>query len=155
MTLPAVVPTSPCVKSPGTLACYDAAMPSAVETAVDTYIRATTERDPALRVKLVDACIAPDIRIVTRSRELRGRAALLEEMAGFLANPEFSGIRILSAIDARGTTFRFRSCVVHRDGREDEFFDAGEIDSTGRIALLLLFAGPLADADSATRARTL
>ncbi len=130
-------------------------MPSAVQTAVETYIRATTERDPALRVKLVEACIAPEIRIVTRSRELRGRAALLEEMARFLGNPEFSGIRILSALDAQGTTFRFRSCVVHRDGREDEFFDAGEIDDTGRIRLLLLFAGPLADADAGARTRTL
>jgi hypothetical protein len=132
-----------------------APMPSAVEAAVESYIRASTERDPALRTKLVEACIAPEIRIVTRSRELRGRAALLEEMARFLGNAEFSGIRILSVIDAGGTTFRFRSCVVHRDGREDEFFDAGEIDETGRIALLLLFAGPLADADAATRTRTL
>jgi hypothetical protein len=130
-------------------------MPSIVQTAVETYIRATTERDPALRMKLAEACIAPEIRIVTRSRELRGRAALLEEMARFLANPEFAGIRILSTLDAQGTTFRFRSCVVHRDGREDEFFDAGEIDETGRIRLLLLFAGSLADADAATRSRTL
>jgi hypothetical protein len=33
---------------------------SPVELAVDTYIRAAGERDPAARAKLIDACIAED-----------------------------------------------------------------------------------------------
>jgi hypothetical protein len=36
--------------------------------------------------------------------------------------------------------------VERRDGLNLEFFDAGEIDATGRISLLLTFAGPLAPA---------
>jgi hypothetical protein len=58
-------------------------------------------------------------------------------------------VRVISAIDARGTLFRYRSVVDRRDGTSLEFFDAGEIDSSGRIALLLAFAGPLGDAQSA------
>lgn len=121
-------------------------MPSPVQIAVDTYIRASTEPDPALREKMVEACFAADGRWVTRSRELRGRAELLEEMAKQLADPRLLRIRVVSEIDASGTTFRYRSVVERRDGSTLEFFDAGEIDASGRICLMLLFAGPLADA---------
>jgi hypothetical protein len=64
----------------------------------------------------------------------------------FLGDAENAGIRMASAVDAAGTTFRYRSYVVRRDGRELEFFDAGEIDADGKIVTLLVFAGPLADA---------
>jgi len=121
-------------------------MPSPVEIAVDPYIRASSEPDPALREKMVEACFAAEGRWVTRSRELRGRAALLDEMAKQLADPRLLRIRVTSAIDARGTTFRYRSVLERRDGSSLEFFDAGEIDASGRICLLLLFAGPLGDA---------
>jgi hypothetical protein len=51
---------------------------------------------------------------------------------------------------------RGRSIVERRDGTSIEFFDAGEIDADGRIATLLVFAGPLADLseDLGGRART-
>jgi hypothetical protein len=62
------------------------------------------------------------------------------------ADPEMIGIRVLSAVDATGNTFRFRSVVDYRDGRALDFFDAGEIDEAGRIRLILTFAGPLQDA---------
>ena len=51
-----------------------------------------------------------------------------------------------SAIDAAGTTFRYRSIVERSDGTSTEFFDAGEIDADGRITTLLVFTGPLAEA---------
>ena len=51
-----------------------------------------------------------------------------------------------SAIDTVGTTFRYRSIVENRDGSTVELFDAGELDADGRIATLLVFSGPLADA---------
>jgi len=50
-----------------------------------------------------------------------------------------------SVIDAKGSTFRYASVVLRADGSELPFFDAGEIDDSGRITTLLLFAGPLAD----------
>lgn len=95
---------------------------------------------------MVDACFAAEGRIVTRNREIRGRAALEAEMATLLADPQLLRVRAISAIDARGTTFRFRAAVEYRDGRCLEGFDAGEIDADGRISLLLTFAGTLPEA---------
>ena len=118
-------------------------MATAVEVAVDTYIRAWSETDGEARAKMIEACFAADGRIVMRGREVRGRAALAEEMKRILADPELSQIRVISAVDARGTTFRFRAVVERRDGARLESFDAGEIDAEGRISVLLTFAGPL------------
>jgi hypothetical protein len=119
-------------------------MRSIVETAVDTYIRASREHDRGVRAAMLEACFAADGRVVTRSREIRGRAALADEIERLLANPQLLRIRVLSVIDAGKTTFRFRSAVEYIDGKVLEFFDAGEVDATGRISILLTFAGPLA-----------
>jgi hypothetical protein len=128
---------------------YDGAMLSPVELAVDTYIRAVGERDPAARAAMLSACFASDGRMVTASREIRGRAALTAELDRVLSDPKLSSIRLLSAIDARGTTFRYRAVAEFRDGTSTESFDVGEIDANGQISLLLTFAGPLQDADAA------
>jgi hypothetical protein len=122
-------------------------MPSPVEIAVDTYIRASAERDPAVRATMLEACFAEDGRMVTRSREIRGRAQLADELARFHADPRLLRIRVTSAVDARGTTFRYRAVAEFRDGTAVEAFDAGEIDATGRISLILTFAGPLGEVD--------
>ena len=122
-------------------------MASPVEIAVDTYILACCERDAEVRAELLEACLADDVRMVTRSREIRGRAALIQDLSRFLADPQLLRIRVLSAVDARGTTFRYRALAEMRDGTSAEVFDAGEIDATGRISLILTFAGPLADAE--------
>src|SRR3954471_409079 len=114
-------------------------MPSPVEIAVDTYIKAWSERDPALRATMIEACFAADGRIVMPSRELRGRAAIAHEITTFLADPQLLRIRVISVIDARGSTFRFRALVERRDGTSRESYDAGEIDESGRISLLLTF----------------
>lgn len=121
-------------------------MRSAVEVAVDTYILASQERDAAVRTRLLEACFAEDGRMVTRSREIRGRAALAAELARAHDDPKFAGIRVVSAVDAQGTTFRFRAVVDFRNGTSAEAFDAGEIDADGRISLILTFAGPLGNA---------
>ncbi len=122
-------------------------MSSPVQTAVETYIRAWSEPDPSVRAAMVQACFAEDGRMVTRSREIRGHAGLTDEMTRLLADPRLLRIRVTSAIDARGTTFRFRGVAEHRDGATFESFDAGEIDASGRISLLLTFAGPLGELD--------
>jgi hypothetical protein len=114
-----------------------------VELAVQAYIRAGEERDPAARAKLLEACIADDARMITRSTVIRGRAGIDAMIARFLADPHNLGFRLTSAIDAVGSTFRYRSAVARRDGSELEFFDAGEIDAGGRIVTLLVFAGAL------------
>jgi hypothetical protein len=126
-------------------------MPEPVEIAVQTYIRAVSERDPALRAQQLEACFAEEGRFVTRSREIRGRVGVAEMLTRFYADPRPVRIRLLSVVDATGTIFRFRSLVENRDGTSDEFFDAGEIDAEGRISLILTFAGPLADAGDEDR----
>lgn len=121
-------------------------MSSPVETAAHTYIRAAGERDPAARARLLAECFADDCRFVTRSGMLRGRAAIDAMIASLLADPRIASVRLTSAVDAAGTTFRFRSLVVRHDGTSVEFFDCGELDAAGKIATILVFAGPLADA---------
>jgi hypothetical protein len=117
-------------------------MASAIETTVDKYIRIFSEPDSSKRAELIAVCFAPDGRIVTRSREIRGHAGVAEMANRFLADPEVLRVRVV-AIDAANTTFRFRALTDLRDGRTIEVNDAGEIDAEGRIALLLTFAGPL------------
>lgn len=121
-------------------------MATPVELAVATYIRASGERDDAERRRLLEACFAEDGRFVTRSTVLRGPAAVDAMLARFLADPQFVQFRVASAIDAVGTTFRYRAIAERRDGTTLEFFDAGEIGADGRITTMLVFAGPLPDA---------
>ncbi|WP_437736497.1 nuclear transport factor 2 family protein [Sorangium sp. So ce1335] len=124
-------------------------MGSIVDAAVKTYIDAASERDPEKRAAMLDACFAADGRVVSRSREIRGRAAVADEIAKLLEDPLLVRVRVLSVIDTGNTTFRFRSVVERSDGKNFEFFDAGEVDPAGRISLLLTFAGPLRDAADA------
>jgi hypothetical protein len=119
-------------------------MPSAIETAFDTYVRAFSEPDPAERARMIEACWAVDGRLVSKSREIRGRAELADFMAQF--SPRFVRIRFLSVLDTGKTIFRVRGVADLKDGTSAESFDAGEIDADGRIKLILTFAGPLADA---------
>lgn len=123
---------------------YDARMPTAIEITVDTYVRAFTEPDPQARARMIEACWAEDGRLVSKSREIRGRVALGEFMAQF--SSRLVRIRMVSALDCGKTIFRMRGFADLRDGTSAESFDAGEVDADGRISLILTFAGPLADA---------
>ncbi|HEY3253396.1 MAG TPA: hypothetical protein VGJ91_05590 [Polyangiaceae bacterium] len=120
-------------------------MATLIEKIVETYIEVWGERDPARRATMIEACFAPEGRIVTRGRDIVGRAAFDAAVADFQVRTEFRQIRLTSVIDAARTTFRFRGVVELADGTSAESFDAGEIDATGRIAILLTFVGPLAD----------
>ncbi|HEY1955156.1 MAG TPA: hypothetical protein VGH28_06075 [Polyangiaceae bacterium] len=111
---------------------------SAILEAIEAYVRAWNERDPAARAKLIEQCWAVDGRLVTRSRTIRGRDALDREMAGLQADPQWKVIR-LGKCDAVGTTFRFEGAAERHDGTSAYAFDAGEIDADGRIVLILTF----------------
>ena len=120
-------------------------MANAAEVAADTYIRAWCERDAELRRALVEQCFAVDGRMVTGIRDLVGHDALLASMARFHASNPDVGIRRLSAIDTRGTMFRFRGTVDNPDGTSVESYDVGQIDDSGRISVIMTFPGPLRD----------
>jgi len=126
-------------------------MRSPVEVAVDMYIRAWSESDPVVRSSLLEACFATEGRIVQRSGVTRGRAELAEMIESFIADPQWRCVRITSVVDAVGTTFRFSAAIDRHDGTSLELFDAGEIDGTGRIALILTFVDPLAPAQPNAR----
>lgn len=81
--------------------------------------------------------------MVTTNRELRGRAAIASMLDRAYADPKLRCIRLLGQVDAKGTIFRYRAVAEHHDGAIFEVFDAGEIDDSGRISLILTFAGPL------------
>ena len=126
-------------------------MANSVEAAVDQYIRAWSERDPVARARLLEACFAADGRIVARSGETHGRAALADAIERFLADPQWLRIRIPSAIDTAGTLFRFRAIIDRHDGTSLHLFDAGEVDATGRISLILTFEDSPAEASPSSR----
>ncbi|MEY2936251.1 MAG: hypothetical protein RL033_7000 [Pseudomonadota bacterium] len=121
-------------------------MTTPVQQAVDAYILAASERDSRARARLLESCLAEDAVMVSTGREFRGRDAIAKMLDRAHADPEFVGIRMVSAIDARGTLFRYRAVADFRNGTSLEAFDAGQIDASGRISLILTFSGPLADA---------
>ncbi len=126
---------------------YAPPMANPIESVVDTYVRAWSEPDPAAREAMIESCFAADGRIVTGNGVIQGRAALAAIMTRVFEDPHIASIRLTSAIDARKTTFRVHSALVQQDGTELPFFDAGEVDASGRIVTLLTFDGPLVHSD--------
>ncbi len=117
-------------------------MPSPTEIAAQTYVAAWQEPDAVTRARLIDGCFAAEGRIVSPGAVIRGRAALAAAIDDFFADPRGLSARRVSAIDAQGPIFRFRSVVEDRDGRiVFDGLDAGEIDADGRITVLLTFGG--------------
>jgi hypothetical protein len=110
--------------------------------AAQTYVAAWKEPDAVTRARLIDRCFAAEGRIVSPGAVISGRAALAAAIDGFFADPRGLSARLVSAIDAQGPIFRFRSVVEDRDGRiVFDGFDAGEVDDDGRITVLLTFGG--------------
>jgi len=117
-------------------------MPSPTEIAAQNYVAAWREPDAVTRARLIDACFATEGRIVSPGAVIRGRAGLAAAMDDFFADPRGLSARLVSAIDAQGPIFRFRSAVEDRDGRiVFDGFDAAEVDADGRITVLLTFGG--------------
>src|SRR5512141_2169821 len=103
-------------------------MASPTEIAARTYAAAWNEPDPEKRVRMIEACFAPNGRIATSAAGIEGQAALAQAITEFRADPRGLTARIAGALDVQGHKFRFHSVVEHRDGTADEFFDAGEVD---------------------------
>lgn len=115
-----------------------------VEEAARAYIDAAHEPDPARRMELLERCFAEDGRVVTGSRVIQGRAEVARMIDALHTDPRGLAVRVTSAVDARGSIFRFHSTVQPRDGAALEFFDAGEVGADGKIITILTFSGPLA-----------
>ena len=117
-------------------------MASPTESAVRTYEAAWSEPDAEKRTRMIEECFAADGRIATSGPGIRGRAELATAMADFRADPRGLTVRLTGPIDVQGAKFRIHSVVEHRDGSKTAFFDAGEVDAEGRIAILITFREP-------------
>ena len=117
-------------------------MPSATEAAVLTYAAAWAEPDPDKRARMIEECFAADGRIATSGAGICGRAALAAAITEFRADPRGLSVRLAGAIDVQGRKFRISTVVEQRDGAASGFFDAGEVDADGRIAILITFREP-------------
>jgi hypothetical protein len=115
-----------------------------VEDTVRTWAAAWSERDPARRAELVEKCFAATGRFVTRANVVIGRVPLAQFMAAMHERTGGLTARINAPIDVQGSLFRVRA-VAERDGVVIGVnWDAGEVDSDGRISTVFTFAEPLA-----------
>jgi hypothetical protein len=124
---------------------YAFGMSGSIKRAVTSYAAAWAERDPARRADLLARAVTEDVRIVigAGNREIRGRAALEEEIIAFHRRaPEVRRVRVTSGIDVQGSLCRFTGVAEGPDGASGpEASDACECDASGRIRLVLTFAG--------------
>lgn len=109
-----------------------------VERAAATYIAVAQEPDSARRHQMLEACFAEDGKLVTRTREVVGRAAIAVMFDAFFAGDQTA--QLAGAIDAVGQTFRFRANTLDITGAVvASVFDAGMIGADGKITLILTF----------------
>jgi hypothetical protein len=117
-------------------------MSSSTEAAVRTYAAAWDEPDAEKRARMIEDCFAADGRIATSGAGICGRDALAAAISEFRADPRGQTVRIEGAIDVQGRKFRIHTVVEQRDGSKTAFFDAGEVNADGRIAMLITFREP-------------
>jgi hypothetical protein len=126
-------------------------MSDSIKQAVASYTAAWTERDPARRADLLASAVTDDVRVVIGAgrREIRGRAALEAEIVDFHRRAPPVRVHMTSGVDVQGSLCRFTGVVIGPDGQiGPEASDACECDDSGRIRLVLTFAGvPLPPAD--------
>jgi hypothetical protein len=119
-------------------------MSDSIKHAVTSYAAAWAERDPARRAELLAIAVTDDVRIVIGAgkREIRGRAALEEEIIGLHQRMQVVRVRMTSGIDVQGNLCRFTGVLEGPQGQiGPEASDTCECDASGRIHLLFTFAG--------------
>jgi hypothetical protein len=115
---------------------------TSIEEAVANYVAAWNEPDPAPRARLLEQAVAEDVRIALDRREVRGRGAVAAEIAEL--HRRLPGVRgrLSTAVDVQGNVCRFAAQVERADGTSvAEMLDACECDASGRLRLILTFAG--------------
>jgi hypothetical protein len=119
-------------------------MSDSIKRSVASYAAAWAERDPARRAELLASGVTDDVRIVigAGNREVRGRAALEAEIVAFHQRVSDVRVRVTSGIDVQGSLCRFTGRVEGHEGQiGPDAWDACECDASGRIRLVLTFAG--------------
>lgn len=113
-----------------------------IEFAVTSYIAAWNECDADRRQMLLSIAVAENVYVAIAGREIVGRAALDDEIAGFHRTfPEARG-RLSTMIDIQEQVCRFAAVVEQPDGSKlAEMFDACTCDASGRISRIITFSG--------------
>ena len=120
---------------------------SAAAQAAQRYVEVFGGRDPAARRARIEACFAPEARLVARRRSYCGVAEIAAMVEAALGDPRGFTAGRTTAIATAGSAFRFGTIGSFGDGSPPFIGeDAGEIDGDRRITVIYLFAGRLARA---------
>ncbi len=117
---------------------------AAVGTAVDSYLRAWREPDPAARQALLEQCWAVDGVYCDPLGQVTGRDGLADHIAGFQAGQPGALIELVSGVDEHDGWLRFGWRMRAPDGSVVvEGTDFGELDGDGVLRRIIGFFGPL------------
>ncbi|HTQ12885.1 MAG TPA: nuclear transport factor 2 family protein [Rhizomicrobium sp.] len=111
--------------------------------AVESYIAAWNENDPARIGALLEDCMAADCELASGQHAVSGRDALVAFVTAFRKARPGDRAVLTSAVETVGARFRFTGCGVDAEGRlYGEVMDVGELDAAGRIKWLTTFETP-------------
>ena len=117
--------------------------------AVELYGAAWGEPDEAKRRELLEKAWADDGVYTDPTAEVTGRDALVAHIGGFLEQTQGAQIVITSGVDSHhGKRLRFSWQMQNADGAVlAEGIDYGQLDSDGRLELIVGFFGPFPPLD--------
>ena len=117
---------------------------TAVGTAVDSYLRAWREPDPAARRALLERCWAADGVYCDPLGRVTGRDGLADHIGGFQAQQPGARLEVVSGVDEHDGYVRFGWRLLAADGAVAlEGTDFGELDGDGVLRRIIGFFGPL------------
>ncbi len=116
-----------------------------IEELIATYDRAWNAADDGECRRLLELCWAEDGELVDpRGGRFRGRATVLERLAGFRDRFPGARVEITSGLDEHHGFVRYRWTIVGRDGSELlDGVDFAELATDGRLRRVVMFFGRL------------
>ena len=115
-----------------------------IEVLIDRYCEAWSDPEPAARAAALADVWAKDARYTDPRADTRGAEALLNHIAGVLAQRPGARVVRTSAIQQHHGFVRFAWQVIEANGtRLPEGLDIAVIGDDGRITQIIGFFGPL------------
>jgi hypothetical protein len=113
-------------------------------TAIDTYLAAWNETDPAQRAELIGQVWATDGRLIDPPLASEGHAGISDHIAALHAQFPGHRFRRASGVDAHHDYLRVAWELVGPDGSVAlAGMDVGEFNANGRLQRVTGFFGPL------------
>jgi hypothetical protein len=115
-----------------------------VNTVVDAYLASLGETDPGRRAALIEKAWTPNGRYVDPARDITGKAAMEETIAGVQQHTPGVSFRRTSAVDVHHEYLRFSWDMVAPDGSVALVgIDVGTLADDGRLSSICGFFGEL------------